>query len=165
MTRRVLLWGLLVLAAGACHQREAPEPAVQTTGGAGSGDHRAALVVTHGDGSTETACIRFAEDELTGIELLERSGFEHSIDFSRSQESYALCSLDDEGCDHPDEPCFCGPQYWSYWIREADTWVLHPVGISQWRVTDGTLFGTRWGDGTTAPAAGTVEEICAGTAS
>lgn len=161
--KRRLLGILLAMAVGACGQGGSREPAAQAGGAAEGGDHRAALVVTHGDGSTETACIRFAEDELNGIELLERSGLPHAVEFSRSQDSYALCSLDGEGCDYPDEPCFCQPRYWSYWSREAETWVLHPVGISQWSVTDGSLFGTRWGDGTTAPAAGSVDEICAET--
>ncbi len=132
--------------------------------------HRAGLVVQHGDGSVQTQCITFPEDSISGLDVLQRSGFDLNVDAGNSMGA-TICRLDNEGCSFPQEDCFCqctGSDcvYWSYWRQENGEWVYSNLGASNTKIHDGDVEGWVWGRGTTGGAASvppnlTFAEICA----
>jgi hypothetical protein len=131
------------------------------------GPHRAGLVVTHDDGATVTRCVSFAEDVISGYELLARSGLELAVEANAT--GATVCSLDGQGCAFPEQSCFCKCQgspcvYWSYWRLGADGWTYQTIGAGGTQVTDGAVEGWRWGAGTvdsaTEPRLLTLAEIC-----
>ena len=130
-------------------------------------DHRAGLVIVHGDGSVTTQCVAFAEESITGAELLARSGLDLAVEASSM--GATICRLDGEGCDFPAETCFCQCQgspcvYWSYWRRTDGAWLYSNAGAANTTVRDGAVEGWRWGLGTVdkaeAPPAITFADIC-----
>lgn len=129
---------------------------------AGSTDntHRAALIVVHPDGVTRTACVSFAETEISGYELLNRSGIPLVIDAGNAM-GVMVCAIDDEGCDFPAQDCLCqcdtpgSCTYWAYFARGEDgSWVYSPAGPSLRLVGDGDMDAWVWlsGTGTSGPA-------------
>ena len=148
------LWLVVGLAAGTAQAQE--------------GNH-AGLVVVHGDGQVETRCVRFDEPTISGLVLLERSGLD--VNYSTQSGGVTMCSLDGEGCDFPQESCFCQCEgigtctYWSYHSQEeGGTWRYNPIGASLAEIEDGDVEGWVWGAGNTsaapAPPALSFEEIC-----
>jgi hypothetical protein len=112
--------------------------------------HRAGLVVQYGDGSVETACVRFAEDEISGLDLLDRSGIAYVA--QQSSIGAAVCKIGGQGCDYPSEGCFCqrdGPRslYWAYQIGAPGGWRYSNLGAANVRVHDGDVNGWAWGAG------------------
>lgn len=132
-----LLWALL----------GAPAAAGQAADG---GIHHAGLVVRHGDGRTTYAYVPFAEEEISGLDLLARSGIPRvTVPFGGLGEG--VCSLDGEGCgvaecrrrvcqgSRPDDP------YWRYFRQEAPgRWRPLALGASATRVRDGDVDGWSW---------------------
>lgn len=134
---------------------------------AAQAEHRAGLVIVHGDGSTVTQCIAFAEESISGAELLARSGFDLSIEASSM--GATICRIDGEGCTFPGETCFCQCQgspcvYWSYWRLEQDEWRYSNLGAGNTVIHAGDVDGWRWGPGAVdkaeAPPTITLAEIC-----
>ncbi|MBC7233068.1 MAG: hypothetical protein H5T68_07510 [Chloroflexi bacterium] len=133
--------------------------AAATAAAASQPSHRAGLVIQLGDGSYITRCIPFAEDSLSGLELLMRSGL-HVVTWGG-----AVCRIDQDGCDYPTEPCFCqctGAKclYWSYWHWREGRWVYSQVGAADYLVRDGDIEGWAWSNGQPPPVV-PVEQICA----
>ncbi len=132
--------------------------------------HRVGVVVQHGDGSVQTQCITFPEETISGLEVLQRSGFDLNVDAGNSMGA-TICRLDGEGCSFPQEDCFCqctGSDcvYWSYWRQENGNWVYSNLGASNTQVHDGDVEGWVWGQGATGGAASTppnltFADICA----
>ncbi len=115
------------------------------------GRHRAGLVIQYGDGRVETYCVAFDEPEITGLELLQRSGVPLIIDPSYAWGA-AVCKIDGEGCDFPQESCFCQCEgadcrYWAYYHLQGNTWEYSNVGPSQYLVQPGDVDGWAWGPG------------------
>jgi len=130
--------------------------------------NRAGLVVQFADGHAETICIEFEEDEITGSDLLIRSGLEAVVDPS-SGLGIIVCRLEGQGCDYPAEACFCqcsgsGPcAYWNYFYREPgqDSWTYAALGALRHKARPGSVDAWVWGDGSTLPAAElTFEVVC-----
>lgn len=131
--------------------------------------NRAGVVVQHGDGEIATACVEFEEPALSGLELLRRSGLDMIYEATAG---LTVCSIDGEGCQYPNEDCFCecmgdGPcTYWSYWHLDAETgqWTYSQLGADAYEVKPGTVDGWRWGAGTPGnapePPQVTFAEIC-----
>ena len=154
---------LLLLAAGCA---VTPEPAA---GGPG----RAGLVVVLPDGSQRRACVRFSAAQITGEELLKRSGLPYVEDQTNPMGSL-VCSIDGQGCDFPARPCFCkcqalrSCQYWAYFVQdEAGNWVYATLGARAQPVRDGDVDAWVWLSSTSAAAPGspplpkiTLAEIC-----
>ncbi len=121
------------------------------------GPHRAGLIVVHGDGRTIQQCVAFAEETVTGITLLERSGLDLNVDPSNAI-GIAVCRIDNEGCSYPRQSCFCqciGASciYWSYWLLTADgRWTYSNLGASNRIVRDGDVDAWVWGAATNATA-------------
>lgn len=112
--------------------------------------NKVALVVDFGDGRYVTRCVEFVEDEITGEEVLKRSGL--NVIFEYSSTGAAVCKIEDVGCDFPSEPCFCDCQgsdcvYWSYWYVENGKWVYASEGAAGRTVRDGDMEGWAWGSG------------------
>ncbi len=66
---------------------------------------RAGVIVVHGDGSVTQQCVRFDEESISGYELLKRAGLTLGVEASSTGAS--VCSIDGEGCNFPQESCFC----------------------------------------------------------
>lgn len=127
--------------------------------------NRAALVVSNGDGVVNTQCVNFAEPELTGYELLERSGLPAEIDYQAG--GTAVCSIEGTGC--PASDCFCecrgsDCEYWSYWHQIGQEWEYSVVGASVYPVRNGAVEGWSWGPGSVTeaipPPAASFADIC-----
>ncbi len=149
----LLLVALLLLLPGAAHAQD---------------EHHAGLVVVFGDGRVERQCVAFAEDTITGYQLLQRSGLPLSVEAGAIGPT--VCSIDKEGCSFPAESCFCRCQgspciYWSYWRLQGDgAWRYQVLGAGNTKVRSGDVEGWRWAAGTTQnaeePPAVSYAEIC-----
>lgn len=128
--------------------------------------NQAALVVMHGDGRVVTRCVEFGEPQISGYDLLQRSGLDLNIEVSGM--GAAICRIDHEGCTYPQESCFCRAEgdiysYWSYWRFAETGWTYSQLGASNRQVLPGAVEGWVWGVGAadSAPAAITFADVCA----
>jgi hypothetical protein len=125
---------------------------------------RAGVVVVHGDGSVASACIAFAEESISGADLLRRSGLEVVLS-GYGGLGYGVCAIGGEGCP-AGQDCFCQCRgnpcaYWVYSHRRPDgSWAISGSGASAWQVQDGDVDGWVWGDGSTAPPGVSFEQVC-----
>jgi len=122
----------------------------------------ASLIVQFGDGHYATYCISFAEESISGLELLMRSGL------AVATWGTAVCRIEREGCNYPAERCFCqclAPpcRFWSYWQWSDGRWVYSQVGAGYHPVHDGEAYAWVWGDGQTPPALVPSEALCSKT--
>ena len=122
--------------------------------------NRAGVVVQFDGGGHISLCVPFAEETISGLELLQRSGLNIANDGG------AVCRIESQGCDFPVEPCFCqcdlstpGCRFWAYSIRVAGRWRSSGAGASQRRVADGDIDGWRWPGGPPAVEP-TIDELC-----
>jgi hypothetical protein len=151
--RLLLLVALLVLLPGVARAQD---------------ENRAGLVIVFGDGRVERQCVTFAEDTITGYQLLQRAGLPLSVEAGAIGPT--VCSIDKEGCSFPAESCFCRCQgspciYWSYWrLQEDGAWRYQALGAGNTKVRSGDVEGWRWAAGTTQdaeePPAVSYTEIC-----
>jgi hypothetical protein len=116
-----------------------------------NGPHRVGLVVAHGNGQVIKQCIEFSEDQLTGYDVLERSGLDMNADVTSGMGA-TICRIDHEGCTYPAEDCFCQCQgspciFWSYWHLSNGDWKFSNLGASGYQVKDGDVEGWVWGEG------------------
>lgn len=121
--------------------------------------HRAGLVVTFGDRRTQTFCIEFSGDTISGLEQLQRSGLPLVTSGSGGLGA-AVCSIGGQGSNDPTN-CFASCTggscaYWAYYRYVDGAWKLSPTGASQTVVHDGDVLGWSWGPG--GVAAGTAPE-------
>jgi hypothetical protein len=129
---------------------------------------QAGLVIQFDDGRTETRCVAFEGDELSGADLLAQSDLEAIVDVSSGM-GLTICQIAGEGCAYPAEPCFChcmgGGEcaYWNYFYKEPgeSEWTYSALGAAMRQVRPGSVEAWVWGDGHTPPAVEvTFEEIC-----
>lgn len=122
----------------------------------------AGLAVVHGDGRIVTRCVSFAEAEISGLDLLQRTDVPSEI--SSGEGGTTLCSLDGEGC--PASDCFCRCEddlcrYWNYFVLlDNTTWAYADAGAGERTLTDGDADMWVWGPGEEPPPALSFEEIC-----
>ena len=107
----------------------------------------AGLVIKHGDGRILYFYVQFSEPQITGAQLLERTGVSlDAVPYSGLGE--AICLIDGEGC--PSSNCFCksyaNPSvYWRYQrLTNAGQWVFIQSGPDQTIVHDGDVDGWAW---------------------
>jgi hypothetical protein len=118
--------------------------------------NQAGLVVQFGDDRIETRCVAFEGQEISGADLLTRSGLELSVDTSSGM-GITVCQIEGEGCAFPAEPCFCqctgGDEcaYWNYFYRDAGAtgWEYSALGAILRQVKPGSVEAWVWGDGHT----------------
>ncbi|MCU0490315.1 MAG: hypothetical protein MUD01_01810, partial [Chloroflexaceae bacterium] len=121
MQKLSLILLALVLAVGLIQPGQAQE------------SNRAGLVVRYGDGSVQTACVRFPEEQITGLDMLARSGIPYIA--QQGGIGAAVCKIGNEGCDYPAEDCFCkrdGPRsiFWSYHTLVEGSWRFSNLGAA-----------------------------------
>jgi len=133
--------------------------------------NKVGLVVRFGDSTVFTDCIEFTEAEITGEDVLDRSGLSVVKDLSYGLGA-AICKIEDDGCDY--EHCFCQCtgeppcEYWAYYHLDPQTqqWVYSGMGASWHTVQPGDVEGWSWGAGDAGgsdvePPLLTFEELCA----
>lgn len=115
--------------------------------------NRAALVVRMEDGSVQTSCVEFPEAQITGYDLLQRSGLDVTVDVQGM--GALVCSIEDTGCPANDCLCQCRGgecQYWSYWHQIDGEWLYSRAGAMAYPVLDGAVEGWSWGPGSVTDA-------------
>jgi hypothetical protein len=157
-------------ACGFCHNGNKLSPLLVallalTLAGAGlgsvhaDGPNRVGLVVRLGDGSLTTRCVEFGGPEISGYDVLVRSGLNIVAAFDSGMGA-AVCAIEGEGC--PVEECLtCAqPNYWAYFHLKNGTWVYSPAGVSGYKVRNGDVEGWSWGTGDPPPVV-PFDQICA----
>lgn len=160
-TGRVLRGVRAVLVFGALLGGFLSPPSLQ---GAAEGPQRAALVVVFGEGQIEARCVEFAEAQVSGTDLLRRSGLAVVLSETKGLGA-AVCAVEGVGCQFPAEDCFCrcrGAEcrYWTYWRWEGGKWVYSGLGASSRLLGDGDMDAWVWGDGKTSPPPLAFADVC-----
>ncbi|MDF1512364.1 MAG: hypothetical protein P1S60_01000 [Anaerolineae bacterium] len=126
------------------------------------GPNQAGLVIAHGDGTVVTRCVAFAEDQITGLELMRRSGLQWQS--ANGPMGSAICNLNGEGCSASD--CFCQCKkapcaYWNYFNSSGDgLWTYAGQGAAARTLHNGDVDGWIWGDGASPPPSIALDAIC-----
>lgn len=125
----------------------------------GSGPHAAGIVVDTGE-EVKAVCVRFAEEEITGEELLDRTGLDVVWAYYGDLGA-AACAICGVGC--PADDCHCEtPFWWSYWQGDGEGgWTSSPVGASTRKVRDGDMDARLWHDGSRHPPEVSFSQVCA----
>jgi hypothetical protein len=129
---------------------------------------RAALIVRLDEERVETRCVAFSEPQITGYELLRRSGLEMEANVQGM--GALVCEIQGTGCPLGDCLCQCkggeACTYWSYWNQTEGEWHYATVGASAYQVEDRAVEGWSWGPGSVAeaiePPSLSFEEVCSG---
>lgn len=107
--------------------------------------HHAALVIQHSSGSLIARCVAFAEDQITGLQLVERSGVPYEAQSFGSVGS-AICQLDREPSTVP-PGCFGSGPYWQYFHRRGSGWQTSAFGANSSVLHDGDMDGWHYAVG------------------
>lgn len=122
--------------------------------------HHAALIVEHSSGRLLTRCVGFLEDQISGLQLIQRSGIEYQTQQFGGLGS-AICQLDYEPQTIP-SGCFGGGAYWQYFHRVPSGWVQSGSGAGSWSLHDGDMDGWRYASGAgQAPINIAFNSVCA----
>jgi hypothetical protein len=89
--------------------------------------HFAGLIIDPGEGETQTACVRVEGDTLSGLELLDASGFTYD-----APEGFVNSIMD---ISNPEGET----NYWSYWHWNGTEWVFNNVGASESEVLSSSI--------------------------
>lgn len=125
--------------------------------------NQAGVVVRFGDAEVRRICVVFDEAEISGENLLRRTGLTLTVE----QSSYgtAICRIDRDGCNYPNEPCFCrSPVFWGYWTRDSNSskWTFSQEGSAARKIHNGSVDAWVWGrDGKPEPEDATINDVCA----
>jgi hypothetical protein len=119
-------------------------------GQAQEGEHHAGLVIRDQQGELSYAYVAFSEPEISGLELLKRSGAAVvTVGFGGLGEG--VCSIQNAGCDVTEcQRRLCqGPRaddpFWQSFRQQAPgDWRTHMLGASAARVKDGEIHGWSW---------------------
>jgi len=150
----------LIVVLGALLATRAPQVRAQ-------GPSQVGLVVVRADGSVITRCVAFDAPEITGYDVLARSGQPFVTSFG-SGSGGAVCALAGDGC--PASDCFCQCKgtpcrYWIYHHQVDGQWVYASLGASMHTVRHGDVEGWAWGEGSATggaqPPVISFEQICA----
>ena len=141
------LWVLISLAALLAGILLAPAPTL-----ADDELNHAGLIVRDGEGRMTYAWVPFEEEEITGIELLRRSGIPIvTVGFGALGEG--VCSIGGEGCGVAEcrrnvcQVSSANAPYWQYFQQDPGdpaNWTWLPLGASSSKVEDGDVFGWSW---------------------
>jgi hypothetical protein len=127
----------------------------------------AGLVVDYGDGRMSYAWVPFAEDEISGMELLRRSGLDIvTVGFGGLGDG--VCQIETTGC--PVSECrqrLCqtsDPEspFWQYVQQtEPGVWTPYALGANASKVRDGDIEGWTWSGTSPQLPALSVDDIAA----
>ena len=134
---------------------------VQEAGVRAQSPNGAGLVVRHGDGTLVYSYVEFAEEAISGEELLLRSGLEFVV-APFGGIGTAVCAINGEGC--PAGDCFCesfsNPSvFWNYLAWAGSGWAIEARGPSARMLRDGDIDGWSWSGGEHGLPAITIDEI------
>lgn len=90
-------------------------------------EHYAAIVIDSGDDETQTACVPFSGESISGIELLEGSGFSHEYEDGLINSIVHISNPEGE------------TNYWSYWFWDGRDWIFQSTGAGDSVVLPGTV--------------------------
>ncbi len=121
------------------------------------GPNQVGLVVQKGDGTSLTRCIQFSEPQISGYDVLLRSGL--TLEVLTGAMGAFVCGIEGTGC--PATNCMCDypPNYWSYWHLTEGGWVYSQMGASSYMVSPGGVEGWSWGAGN-PPVVIPLDQIC-----
>jgi hypothetical protein len=130
--------------------------------------HHAGLVIRHGDGRIVYAYIAFTEDEISGYDLLERSGLS-LVSTGFGALGQGVCTLDGEGCAGGDcRVRLCqksgeNSPFWKYFRQAEDGsgWKAQLMGASGAKVRDGDVDAWEWTAGDADLPALTLAQVAA----
>ncbi len=91
-------------------------------------ENYAAIVVDPGSGEVQTSCVSFNEDSITGLDLLEMSGFNYTLD----QDGFITSLVDTSNQEGE-------TNYWSYWYWDGREWQFHSTGAANTVVAPGSV--------------------------
>jgi hypothetical protein len=128
------------------------------------GPNQAGLVVRFGDGTVITRCVTFGEGDITGYDVLTRSGL--NVVFGQGAGlGVSVCQIEGQGC--PGANCFCKCTgstcaYWTYWHLVDGEWSYSGAGADAHVVRPGDVEGWSWGDAVQPPVI-PLAQVCAPT--
>jgi hypothetical protein len=122
------------------------------------GPNRAGLVIRYSDGRSETRCVDFVEAQISGYELLRRSGLPLAV--AQGPQGTGICRIGGDGCD-PAQCLTCrgGSLYWSYFHMAPAGWQYSTIGAADYQVRPGALDGWTYSNGVRPPEA-TFAQVC-----
>lgn len=126
---------------------------------------RAGIVVDLGNGQVLTECVHFGGPMITAFDLLQRSDLAFTFQNFGSLGA-AICSVQNVGCQFPAQECFCqctgtGPcNFFAFFVEQSGQFVLSNVGVSSSVLHNKDVIALAFGDGSTAPAPLTIQQIC-----
>ena len=126
-------------------------------------ENRAGLVVQGPDNTTQTYCISFEGDTISGLDLLIKSGLPLKVQAYGGMGA-EICQIGATGCDYPNQACACQSYgtngvYWSYHHLQDDKWKASIAGAGSYRVHPGDVEGWAWSDGAPPPLY-TFSQLC-----
>lgn len=112
--------------------------------------NHAGLVIRHGDGRLIYAYVPFTEPEISGVELLRRSGLSLvTVGFGGLGEG--VCTIDGEGCSASEcrtrvcQGSGVDAPFWQYFRQQLPgDWRALSLGASATKVRDGDIDGWSW---------------------
>jgi hypothetical protein len=127
--------------------------------------HQAGLLVFDGEGNVTWVTVVFAEDQISGDSLLQRSGLQVS-EVSFGGLGMGVCGIEGTGCDIAKcrQRVCQGPTdddpYWQYFLGKSDgTWTAAPLGVSADKVNDGEIRAFIWSTHAPTQAAPSIAEV------
>jgi hypothetical protein len=111
--------------------------------------HHAALVIQHSSGRVLSRCVAFAEDQITGLQLIQRSGVQYQTQSFGSLGS-AVCQLDAEPSAVPPN-CFGAGDYWQYFHRRGSAWQPSAMAATASTLHDGDMDAWHYAAGAAQP--------------
>ena len=134
------------------------------TAGVACAASSAALVVSTGS-DNYTYCVELGGSSVNGIQLIQRAGSQHGLQYKLGFGGNAVCMLANVGASGND--CFGEhPHFWGYWRDNGSGgWNWSGTGASNVAVRAGDTSGWSWGTGDSGsshppPPATTYESIC-----
>ena len=114
----------------------------------------------HQEGSVVTRCIAFSEPQLTGEQVLARSGVEYQAVPYGGGLGDSICQIDGEPAEYP-PACWTGTsQFWAVFVaRRGGAWTASSLGASSQVFRDGDTEGFRY-EPPAQPIAPTVSGDC-----
>ncbi len=71
-------------------------------------ERHAGLVLQFADGSTKSYCVAFAEDSISGLDLLLKTGLDVRVE-SFGGAGALICKIGPDGCDFPEQAVSASP--------------------------------------------------------
>ncbi|MGH2827335.1 MAG: hypothetical protein ACRDKF_10240 [Actinomycetota bacterium] len=137
------------------------------TAGVACAASSAALVVSTGS-NNYTYCVELGGSSVNGIQLIQRAGSQHGLQYKLGYGGNAVCMLANVGASGND--CFGEhPYFWGYWRGDSSGgWNWSGTGASNVTVGAGDVNGWSWGTGDSGsshppPPATTYESVCGAT--